>query len=71
MPTHFNMPFPLIIAVLAAADKCLLALRRVKTEGTQRKRKAKEEVSSLFKKKMRPGGRKKCMEASLCMSSVL
>ena len=41
-------------AVFKAADKCLLALKRVKTEGTNRKRKAKEEVSSLFRKK---GGR--------------
>lgn len=41
--------------VQAATSKCLLALKRIKTEGTQRKRKAKE-VSSLFKKKSNKGG---------------
>lgn len=35
---------------MAAADKCLLALKSVKREGHQKK-KAKEEVSGLFRKK--------------------
>ena len=69
MPTHFNMPFPPIIAVLAAADKCLLALRRVKTEGMQRKRKAKEEVSSLFKKKcVQAGGKSVWKHRFVCLA---
>lgn len=47
---HCTLP-----AVREATDKCLLALKRIKTEGSQRKRKAKEEVSSLFKKKCNKG----------------
>ena len=59
LPIHFTLLIDFFLnAVLAATDKCLLALKRIKTEGAQRKRKAKEEVSSLFKKKSNKGGGK-------------
>ena len=40
-----------ISVVLAAADRCFIALKNIKPEG-HRKKKAKEEVSSLFKRKI-------------------
>lgn len=48
-----------------AADKCLLAL---KTEGTHRKRKTNEEVSSLFKKSVAEVKQENaCENTALCV----
>ena len=46
------MPCHILITVIAAADKVLLALRNKPAKpATNKKRKAKEEVASLFRKK--------------------
>lgn len=45
-----NSSFSKLFLVLKAADKCLLAFNRSKSKGKQ---KAKEEISSLFNKKLK------------------
>lgn len=50
-----------VIVVLASAEKCLQALRRVKSEPKEvKKRRSKEEVSGLFNKSKRAKKDVKC-----------
>ena len=58
------------IIVLAAADRCLSVLNKykpTKSTCTKTKRKAKEELSSLFNKKSRVANQSKVGESSKCL----
>ena len=68
LPIYFTLAVDFTMnAVFAATYKCLLALKRIKMEGAQRKRKVKEKFLLYLRRKATRVEESACGSTDLCV----